>query len=172
MGMDRRHWLKTAGIAGGASLINPLLGFSDLSAEEIKKFNPRPLSTPIRLSSNENPYGPSERVRNAVIKAFDISCRYPYQYADELAQMLAEKHGVDKESIIITGGSTEGLKIAGITFTQNGGEIIAAQPTFKAMMDYATMWGAKIDLVPVGKDMGYDLEAVEKRIDPNTKMVA
>lgn len=103
--------------------------------------------------------------------AFDEGCRYPYSYAGELEEILAKKHGVEPESVIITGGSTEGLKIAGITFTQGGGEIIAAEPTFKAMMDYAKMWGAQIDWVPVGEDMGYDLEAVEKRIDSNTKMV-
>ncbi|MDX1471460.1 MAG: histidinol-phosphate transaminase [Flavobacteriaceae bacterium] len=171
MGYNRRTWLKTAGLAGGLTLFNPIAGIEELTAEEKRKFNPRPLASPIRLSSNENPYGPSERVRNRITSAFDEGCRYPYQYADELAEMLAKKHGVSPESVIITGGSTEGLKIAGITFTENGGEIIAAEPTFKAMMDYAKMWGAKIDWVPVGEDMGYDLEAVEKRIDPNTKMV-
>jgi histidinol-phosphate/aromatic aminotransferase/cobyric acid decarboxylase-like protein len=40
---------------------------SILTAEEIKKYNPRPLSNIVKLSSNENPYGPSERVRHAII---------------------------------------------------------------------------------------------------------
>lgn len=171
MAINRRNWLKTAALAGGFTLANPFGGIEKLTAEEKFKFNPRPLTNPIRLSSNENPYGPSKLVRDAVAKSFDDGCRYPYSYADDLAEILAKKHGVESESIIITGGSTEGLKIAGLTFTEGGGEIIAAEPTFKAMMDYAQMWGAKIDWVPVGEDMGYDLEAVEKRIDPNTKMV-
>jgi len=168
MELNRRQWLKTASLVGGFTLLN---GFQTLSADEIKKFNPRKLIKPIRLSSNENPYGPSEKVRNAVKNAFDDGCRYPYSYADDLAEMLANKHGVSKESIIITGGSTEGLKIAGITFTANGGEIIAAKPTFLAMMQYAEMWGANINWVPVDKNLGYDLEEIEKRISSNTKMV-
>jgi histidinol-phosphate aminotransferase len=85
--------------------------------------------------------------------------------------MLATKHGVDPESIIITGGSTEGLKIAGITFTADGGEIIAAKPTFLAMMQYAEMWGANINWVPVDENYGYDLQEIEKRISSKTKMV-
>jgi histidinol-phosphate aminotransferase len=168
MELSRRQWLKTASLAGGFTLFN---GIHTLSAEEIAKFNPRKLTNPIRLSSNENPYGPSERVRNAVKTAFDDGCRYPYSYAKGLAEMLAKKHGVSSESIIITGGSTEGLKIAGITFTAHGGEIIAAKPTFLAMMQYAEMWGANINWVPVDENLGYDLQEIEKRISNETKMV-
>lgn len=171
MEFDRRKWLKTATLVGGYTLFNGLTGIQPLTAEEIKKFNPRTLSTPIRLSSNENPYGPSERVRNVVTNAFNDGCRYPYSYASELASLLAKKHGVEKESIIITGGSTEGLKIAGITFTADGGEIIAAKPTFLAMMQYAEMWGANINWVPVDENLGYDLQEIEKRISSKTKMV-
>jgi len=171
MELNRREWLRTTALAGGFTLLNGFTTIKPLTTEEKLKFNPRKLSNPIRLSSNENPYGPSERVRNAVKNAFDDGCRYPYEYADELAEMLAKKHGVDRESIIITGGSTEGLKIAGITFTADGGEIIAAKPTFLAMMQYAEMWGANINWVPVDKNMGYDLDEIEKRISSKTKMV-
>ncbi len=168
MELSRRQWLKTTTLAGGFTLFN---GIHALSAGEIKKFNPRKLTNPIRLSSNENPYGPSERVRNAVKNAFDDGCRYPYSYASDLAKMLANKHGVGTESIIITGGSTEGLKIAGITFTADGGEIIAAKPTFLAMMQYAEMWGANINWVPVDENLGYDLNEIERRVTSKTKMV-
>ncbi len=171
MKFNRREWLRSAALAGGFTLLNGFSSIEPLTEEEIKRFNPRKLNNPIRLSSNENPYGPSEYVRNAVKKAFDDGCRYPYAYADELAEMLATKHGVAKESIIITGGSTEGLKIAGITFTAGGGEIIAAKPTFLAMMQYAEMWGANINWVPVDENMGYDLPEIEKRITSKTKMV-
>ena len=171
MKLNRREWLRTSALAGGFTLLNSFSAFEPLTEEEIKKFNPRRLENPIRLSSNENPYGPSQKVRDAVKSAFNDGCRYPYEYADELAKMLATKHGVPKESIIITGGSTEGLKIAGITFTADGGEIIAAKPTFLAMMQYAEMWGANINWVPVDKNMGYDLQEIEKRITNNTKMV-
>ena len=169
MEFNRRQWLKTATLAGGFTLFNGLSGIESLTAEERIKFNPRDFTDPIRLSSNENPYGPSERVRNAVKNAFNDGCRYPYSYADNLAEVLAKKHGVSTESIIITGGSTEGLKIAGITFAANGGEIIAAKPTFLAMMQYAEMWGANINWVPVDENLGYDLPEIEKRISSKTK---
>jgi histidinol-phosphate aminotransferase len=171
MELNRREWLRTTALAGGFTLLNGFTTIKPLTEEEKLKFNPRKLSNPIRLSSNENPYGPSQRVRDAVKSAFNDGCRYPYAYADDLAEILAQKHGVSSESIIITGGSTEGLKIAGITFAADGGEIIAAKPTFLAMMQYAEMWGANINWVPVDENMGYDLEEIEKRISNKTKMV-
>ena len=163
----RRNWIRSS-IGLGGLLLAPELA---LSKEEIRKFNPRPLSKTIKLSSNENPYGPSEKVQKAVIKAFENACRYPRTYSKALAEKLAKIHGVSSENIIITGGSTEGLKVTGLTFANGGGEIIAAKPTFLAMMNFATRWGAQISWVPVGKDKAYDLSAINNRINTNTKIV-
>ena len=142
-----------------------------LTAQEKQNFQPRKLESIVRLSSNENPYGPSKRVQDRIKNSFVHACRYPYAYSDDLAVQLAKKHGVAPESIIVTGGSTEGLKVAGITFAANGGEIISGQPTFLAMMNYAKQWGATVNWVPVGEDKGYDLDAIEKQISAKTKMV-
>ncbi len=169
--MDRRQWLKSTSIGGGFALLGGMNIANALTLEEIIKFNPRPLSKLIRLSSNENPYGPSEKVRKAIVAAFEHGCRYPYAYADELAEILAKKEGVTKDHIIICGGSTEGLKVTGLTFASNGGEIIAAKPTFLAMMTYAKQWGAEINWSPVGEDKGYDMNEIEKRISSKTKLV-
>lgn len=164
---SRRDWLK-ASVGVGGFLLSPTAA---LTAQEKIKFQPRALEPIIRLSSNENPYGPSARVRERVQNSFIHACRYPYAYSDELAEILAKKHGVPPESILITGGSTEGLKVAGITFAANGGEIISGQPTFLAMMDYAKQWGATVKWVPVTKEKGYDLAAIEKQISSQTKMI-
>jgi len=170
MKFNRRTWLKTAAITGGGLVAN--LGLmTSLTAEEIKKFNPRPLSDMARLSSNENPYGPSIKVREALSRAFNDACRYPYSYQDELLKMIARKEGVDTDHIVITGGSTEALKVAGITFTTGGGELIASKPTFLAMMSYAQMWGAKVNWVPVDEKLQHDLAGIESQINTNTKMV-
>lgn len=171
MALNRRDWLRQATLGGGLAMVSGLGFVQTLTAEERKKFRPRPFETPIRLSSNENPYGPSQWVRNAINERFDIGCRYPYQYGDELAAVLAEKEGVTPEHIVITGGSTEALRITGLTFAANGGEIIAGQPTFLAMMDFAEKWGAKINWVPVNEELTYDLDEIEKRISTHTRLI-
>ena len=163
----RRDWLRSSIGIGGLILAPP----SILSAKEKLNFQPRSIDSIIRLSSNENPYGPSKRVQERIKNSFVHGCRYPYAYSDELAEQLAKKHGVSPESIIVTGGSTEGLKITGLTFASKGGEIISGQPTFLAMMNYAKQWGATINWVPVGEDKGYDLDEIEKRITSKTKLI-
>ena len=56
--------------------------------------------------------------------------RYPSIKFGELLQMIAEKEGVTKDHIVVTGGSTEGLKVAGLLYGRDGQEIIAADPHF------------------------------------------
>ncbi len=163
----RRDWIRSSIGLGGLFLAPEFA----LSKEEIRKFNPRSLSKTIKLSSNENPYGPSEKVQKAVIKAFENGCRYPTTYSKLLEARLANKHNVNPENIIITGGSGEGLKIAGLTLTRGGGEILSGKPTYLAMMNFAEQWGAKINWVPVGKDKGYELNEINNRINKKTKLV-
>ena len=165
MKQNRREWLKSSLGIGGLILAPSTF----LNASEEKYFNQRKYNLPIKLSSNENPYGPSKRVLERVKKSFEYGCRYPYSYADDLSIILARKHSVDPESVIITGGSTEGLRITGVTFSRGGGEIIAAKPTFLALTDYAQKWGATINWVPVSTEMGNHLKDKQRRISKKTK---
>lgn len=124
-----------------------------------------------KLNSNENPYGPSKLVRAAITKSFDKACRYPSIVFRPLLEQIAEKEGVSTDHIVITGGSTEGLKAAGVTFGIEGGEIIAADPTFQAMLRYAEGFGAKVHRVLVDHNMGHDLEAMAEKINSKTRLV-
>lgn len=165
----RRDWLKKAGATGLFAFVG---GYSSLANPFEKEFETlaRPLETPVRLHSNENPFGPSAKVREAMTKAFDLGCRYPYSYAQELTEAIAQKEGVSPNHVMITGGSTEGLKIAGLTFGRDG-EIVTPSPTFLALLSYAEKFGAYINNVPLNDELGHDLEEMDKRITNNTSMV-
>lgn len=171
MKLSRRDWLRSASLFGGMTLLTGGAAVTELSAEEVKKFNPRPFNTPVRLGSNENPYGPSEAMRKAMTESFDNGCRYPWSYNAPLQEMIAKKEGVPSDHIVLVAGSTEGLKITGITYAGVGDEIISGLPTFLSMMEYAKVWGADINWVPLNKDLDYDLEEIEKRISSKTKLV-
>ncbi len=166
--IDRRQWLKTAGLTGAFSMLS---GMSALAAEPLTGRPRTDSDVPIRLSSNENPYGPSPKVRTAIREAFDMACRYPFSYAGELRERLAERHGVTPDHITITAGSTEGLKVAGLLYGMAGGEIIAAEPTFKALMGYAEQFGAYVNWVLVDDQLQHDLDAMEGRITNRTSLV-
>lgn len=171
MNISRRDWLKKSSLTAGMAFLGGIGTYSSLTAAEKSKFNPRPLEPLIRLGSNENPYGPSQKMREAMQKGFDLSCRYPWAYNQPLIDMIAAKEGVPSDHIVLTAGSTEGLKIAGLTYALNGGEIISGLPTFLSLMTYAEIWGASINWVPLDQEMNFDLPEIEKRISSKTKLV-
>jgi len=168
--VSRRDWLRLSGLAlAGMTLQN------NLTAKGI--MNDLPLDTPLagnpmaRLSSNENPYGPSEKVKKAIIDNMDVICRYPFSYQDELLQAIADWEGVSKNHIVLTAGSTEGLKITGLTVGWKGGEIISPDPTFNSLMVYAEQFGAKIHKIPATPTLDHDLTGMASKINSNTKLV-
>ncbi|PIQ48181.1 MAG: aminotransferase [Cytophagales bacterium CG12_big_fil_rev_8_21_14_0_65_40_12] len=169
--MDRRSWLKKGGALSALTLLGGTAVASTLTQSDIEKFNPRPFSGPAQLNFNENPFGPSAKVRKAMTEAFDMGCRYPDSLIDELAEMVAKKEGVTRDHIVIGGGSTEGLKVTGLTFANNGGEIIAARPTFLAMMSYAQQWGATVNWVDLDDKLTHDVDEMERRISSKTKLI-
>jgi histidinol-phosphate aminotransferase len=167
---DRRTWLRTAGMAGAFTMFG---GATALAREQspLRIIANNAPKMPARLSSNENPYGPSDKVKQAIIEGFSEACRYPFVLSNELSNALAKKHGVTPDHIVLMAGSTEGLKTAGLIYGSNGGEIISADPTFLALMDYAEQFGAYVHKVPLDNQMVHDLDAIERRITANTRLI-
>ncbi|MDC0008362.1 histidinol-phosphate aminotransferase family protein [bacterium] len=163
---DRRQWLKTIGLTGGFALMGGLDALA--LSSHTPSFIPGDIA---KLNSNENPYGPSKLVRQTIIDSFDLACRYPSLVLKDLVQLIAEKEGLSKDHIVITGGSTEGLKAAGLTYGLDGGELIAADPTFQSMLRYAENFGAYVHRVPVDANMNHDLEAMAKRVNNETSLI-
>ena len=81
--ITRRNLLKLLGVSG---VTLPLTGISkDININPQKSLQN---DGTIKLSSNENPYGPSPKVREAIINAFDEACRYPYGRVAELEKKI------------------------------------------------------------------------------------
>lgn len=167
--MDRRNWFKLMTAAGGALAVSPLsaLSFSDEVRHPLDNGN----NGLARLCYNENPYGPSKSARDAIVNAFDIAHMYPFAYVDEFAEMIAKKHGVSRAHIVLTAGSREGLNSAALTFSEQGGNIVAPFPTYQALMRYAKSLGMHVYDVPLDKKMNHDLDAMQKRITSRTGLV-
>ena len=165
---NRRAWLQLAGLGGAATVIDPLSSLKLAEKAWHEKSNKYEYA---KLNANENPYGPSPKVRQAIIDAFDYGCRYPGAKISELSSMIAKKEGVTPDHIVVTGGSWEGLKAAGMTYGMDGSEIISADPVYKSLLTYAEQCGAYINRVPIDKDMQHDLDEMERRIGNNTSMV-
>jgi len=163
---DRRNWLKTVALGGGFTLLGGMQGFA--------RFTDPPTllaDGPVKLNSNENPFGPSKSVREVIRDNFDLGCRYPFKYLGDLVRDIARKEEVPESCIVVTGGSTEGLKAAGLVYGLAGGEIVAADPTFQALLRYAEYFGGYVHRVPLDDTLTHDLEAMERRITGKTRLV-
>lgn len=162
----RREWLRAAGLAGLAALLPTAAECAP--ASRLPQGEPEAL---IRLNANENPYSPSEAVRQAMVEAFVRTARYPYLERPALRARLAAKHGLSEGHILDTVGSTEGLKIAGLVLGGASGSILAAQPTFLAMLSFAEKFGSYIDFVPLDEELVHDLDAMERHVNNRTRVV-
>ncbi|MGI9546984.1 MAG: pyridoxal phosphate-dependent aminotransferase [Flavobacteriaceae bacterium] len=164
--IDRRNWLKTVGLSGSFALLSGLDGFAADIAPRVRTNDDL-----AKLNANENPYGPSEKVRKHLASSFDLACRYPFRTLSGFVKLIAEKEGVSKDHIVITGGSTEGLKACGLVYGGKDSEIIAADPTFQALLRYAENFGAHIHRVPLNQALEHDLEAMSKKISSKTSLI-
>jgi histidinol-phosphate aminotransferase len=163
---NRRDWIKSVALGGGAALLGGVKNMYAFYGSS------SPISdTLIRLNANENPYGPSIKVREALFDHLQMACRYPSAYLSELVTQIAIKESIDPDCVVITGGSTEGLKAAGLVYGVPNREIIAADPTFQALLTYAENFGAKVHRVPLTSSFQHDLDAMYARVSNNTGLI-
>ncbi len=83
----------------------------------------------MKLDSNENPYGASPVVINA-IKNFDPRHIQFYPAYGELIDCLAELAGAKPENFILTNGCDEAINVVLNTYLDKGDEILSFSPTF------------------------------------------
>ena len=140
------------GVGAAAAVVRPELSFA--------KESPRSPSTGVvRLSANENPYGPSPKAHKAMRDASGVCCRYPDEQNDVLIEKLAKINGVNRDQIVLGDGSSEILKLSAEAFTgPTQGKLIAADPTFEAILEYAKANGAEVVKVPLTPSYSHDLE--------------
>jgi histidinol-phosphate aminotransferase len=112
----------------------------------------------VRLSSNENPYGPSPAALKAMTDGFSLAWRYPDEYADMLADELARMHAVPVEQVLLGDGSGEILKLSAASFTGRDKKIVIANPTFEAIARHAGVANAEVVKIDLTPDYGHDLK--------------
>lgn len=124
-----------------------------------------------RLFANENPFGPSDKAKKAIMDALPTSYQYPFRSMGDLTKKIADFEGVKQENILMASGSSPLLMAAALTYSKPGGNIITGDPSYEDLPSKATRVGEKWVKVPLTADFKLDLEAMEKAIDDNTGLV-
>jgi histidinol-phosphate aminotransferase len=99
------------------------------------------------------------------------ACRYPDEDIEALIDALATHEGVTTGQIVTGTGSGELLCALGFLHGRNGGEIIAAEPTYAELTSYAQRSGATLKFVPVDKQLRHDLGAMHAAVSARTRAI-
>jgi len=136
-------------------------------APEVSRLAPGP----VRLDSNENPYGPPKVALDAMGRSLARGARYPDALEDELTAVLARLHHVEPDQVILGCGSGEVLKMADEAFLMPAEKVVVAEPTFEAVTAFAEVVRAEQARIPLDKKFAHDLDAMAAACDHRTGIV-
>ncbi|MGB3720060.1 MAG: histidinol-phosphate transaminase [Proteobacteria bacterium] len=125
---------------------------------------------PIKLSSNENPLGPSPAAVAAFKACADQLERYPDGSASALRQAIARVHGLNPDRIVCGAGSDELLNLIAHAYLEPGDETIFTEHGF-LVYRIATLACGGVPVVAPEKNLRTDVDAILARVTPKTKIV-
>ncbi|TIN29924.1 MAG: histidinol-phosphate transaminase [Mesorhizobium sp.] len=149
----------------------PRAGIMDIDAYVPGKSTaPAGVAKVYKLSSNENPLGPSPKAIEAAREIAGKLDVYPDGTARRLREAIAEVHGLNPQNIICSNGSDEILGLLAQTYLAPGDEAVITEHAFMVYKIYIQSAGA----VPVTikeTDERADIDAILAAVTPRTKIV-
>ncbi|WP_343116710.1 histidinol-phosphate transaminase [Ostreiculturibacter nitratireducens] len=150
--------------------IRPQPGIMDIALYEGGAAHVAGVSDAIKLSSNENPFGPSDKAREAYARAVHKLHRYPSTDHAALRRAIGEIHGLDPAQIICGVGSDEIIGLLCNAYAGRGDEVLFTEHGFLMYRIYAQAAGA----TPVSvaeRDRTTDVDALLAACSKRTKLV-
>ncbi|MFN4088302.1 MAG: histidinol-phosphate transaminase [Alphaproteobacteria bacterium] len=124
----------------------------------------------IKLSSNENPLGPSPRAVEAYRALADRLHEYPDGGAHALRRALAARYGIAADRIVCGSGSDELLGLLARGYAGPGDEVIYAEHGFLMYPIVARAVGAT-PVVVKETNLTADVDAMLEAVTPRTRIV-
>ena len=127
----------------------------------------------IKLGSNENPWGPSSKVKTAILNEVDNVNRYPESDLTKLESEIANYAGVKPNQVIIGGdGADEVLDSLIKTFIEPGDEFIVPLPSYTYYEFLLKPYGA----IPIYGNWDLnsntlDVDSILNSLSDKTKMI-
>jgi len=129
-----------------------------------------PLEKVIKLDGNENPYGCSPKVYQA-LATYPFYHNYPDPEQRELRKALERYTGLDRTHIVCGMGSDELIDLTLRLFLKPGDEVINCPPTF-GMYPFSTdVCGGRVVDIPRTEDFALDMAGIKKALTKRTKVI-
>ncbi len=165
MDMDRRNWISSTALLGSTLLFQPAKALShsitDLDQDQDS----------IKLSSNENPFGPSKKAMEAIEEYIVQGNRYPNELRQQLINQLALRFGVDNQSILLGAGSSDLLQLLSFWCIHEKKTVITSKVTFDVLPKCVERFGGEVIATDLTNDKGFDLDAIEESSNKKTGVV-
>ena len=126
---------------------------------------------PVKLSSNESPYGPSPKALQAYREAQAELHRYPDGAQQDLRRAIAESYELDERQILCGNGSEEIIGMLIRAYVSAGEELLLSENHFMMCPIYARTQGAGVVIAPE-RNFTVDVDELLARVTPQTRMVA
>ncbi len=150
--------------------ITPQPGIMDIALYQGGQSHVAGVSRVIKLSSNENPFGPSPKVIEAVRDSAATLHRYPSTDHASLRAAIGTRHQLDPARIICGVGSDEVLQFIAQAYAGPGDEVIYTEHGFSMYPIIARMAGATPVMVRE-KDRRVDVDNILAAVNDKTRIV-
>ncbi|MDR2842878.1 MAG: histidinol-phosphate transaminase, partial [Spirochaetaceae bacterium] len=127
-------------------------------------------SNVIKLAGNENMYGTSHKVKEALSNLENEISYYPDTGVTKLRAALSAKLGIAPNELLFGNGSFELISFAAIAAIENGSEVIIPRPSFGWYEVASRAEGALPVFVPL-RNHRLDLDAMLGCITPKTRLI-
>ncbi|MBV8186083.1 MAG: histidinol-phosphate transaminase [Alphaproteobacteria bacterium] len=117
----------------------------------------------VKLNTNENPYGPSPRVRAAIAAAMDRLWLYPDPQATGLRQAIADRYGVAFDEVFVGNGSDEVLAHTFQALLNHDAPLLFPDITYGFYPVYCALYGIRYEEVPLDAAMKIEIADYRRR---------
>lgn len=160
---SRRGFVRTVGLSA-AALTGAAIGSrgleAELAAQAMGQQMPEVPAGAIRISSNENPYGPGPHVVAAVNKALLGEGNRYGRSGMVLTSAVAKSLDLPPASVLMASGSGDLLRAAVVAYTSPTRALVTAVPSYEGPVRVADALKVPISGIPVTAAMGLDLPAM------------
>ena len=171
-GLSRRRFIQLiSGIGTGTLLGCAYSPLNSSSHSETGLTADQNVSFPLRLHSNESPYGPFPQALEAIYDSAQQTNRYTSDTRVALKNALAEHYRLNPKQVLLGCGSIELLKIITEVFSSPLVPPVIAEPIYEAIDYYASLRKIRPVKVPLNNDFKHDLDRMAEACHKTARLV-
>ena len=118
-GFSRRSFFTASAALSGGALLGSRLVTASTDGYAVNPLYGPPVGV-AKLNANENPYGPSPAALKAMAEASQSGAYYVNESSKKLRDMIAERHGLTREHVMLSSGSSGVLTFLAMAATRQG----------------------------------------------------